>query len=335
MATTDTVAVTVRSVGSLEAEALITVKAEAPGRVVRIRAREGSRVGQGDVLLALDDTKLQAELNVARAAAARAVTESDNLDRRLERNRKLLDQGAISPQAYDDLESQAEAARAALREARARVDLAQRRLDDATVEAPFAGEVGERTVDVGDYLAVGDPLFVLVDNNPLEIEFPVPERYLGRVDVGAEVELQVPSLPGRVFPGQVAFVSPVVDPDNRTVKLKARVANPEGELRAGQFADVRLRLGLRPDAVLIPEAAVVPGRTDDVVFQVAGGTAHRRVVTLGARSEGRIEVLSGVQEGDTVVVAGQQRLGDGAPVRISEITVTDAAEARGRSEGNP
>lgn len=337
LAGTDTVVTDVRSVGTLEAEAQITVKAETPGRVVTIRAREGSWVGRGQVLLELDDSKLEAELQVAEAAAARAETESQNLQRRLERNRQLLEQGAISPQTFDDLEAQAQAAEAALREARARLDLARRRFDDAIVEAPFGGQVGVRSVDVGDFLSVGDPLFVLVDNDPLEIEFPVPERYLGQVDEGADVRLQVRSLPGRTFPGEVVFVSPVVEPESRTVTVKARVENPAGELRAGQFADVRLVLGRRPDAVVVPESAIVPGRVESAVYVVGGGTAHRRVVTLGARTEGRIHVLSGVQPGDTVVVAGQQRLSDGAPVRISELTVTESAERERRSEeaGDP
>ncbi|HZD05892.1 MAG TPA: efflux RND transporter periplasmic adaptor subunit, partial [Longimicrobiales bacterium] len=231
-------------------------------------------VARGDVLLILDQTKLQAELDVAEAAAARAETESRNLQLRLERNRQLLDQGAISPQTFDDLKAQAEAAQAAAREARARLDLARRRFDDATVEAPFGGQVGERTVDVGDLLAVGDSLFVLVDNDPLEIQFPVPERHIGRIRDGAGVQIEVRSLPGRTFPGRVVFVSPVVDPRSRTVTVKARVENAAGELRSGQFADVRLELGVEPDAVMVPEAAVVPGRVEAVVYVVAGGSAH-------------------------------------------------------------
>jgi membrane fusion protein (multidrug efflux system) len=306
----------------MEAEAQITVKAESPGRVVSIPAREGTRVDVGQLLLVLDTTKLSAELEVAEAAVARAETESRNLRRRLDRNRQLLEEGAISPQTFDDIEAQTETAEAVLRESRARLELARERLDDATVEAPFAGQVGERTVDVGDYLAVGDPLFVLVDDDPLEIDFPVPERYVGRIREGAPVDFRVRSLPGRTFVGQVVFVSPVVDTETRTVTVKARVPNTESELRAGQFGEVRLELGLRPEAVVVPEAAIVPGRTEDAVYLVEGDTARRRVVTLGTRTVGRIEVVSGVEAGDTVVVAGQQRLSDGVPVRISEFSVS-------------
>lgn len=343
VARTDTVVAALRAVGSMEAEAQITVKAESPGRVVGIRAREGTRVEDGQILLVLDTAKLTAEMEVAEAAVARAETESRNLRRRLERNRQLLEEGAISPQTFDDIEAQTETAEAVLRESRARLELARERLGDATVEAPFAGQVGERTVDVGDYLAVGDPLFVLVDDQPLEIEFPVPERYVGRVRGGAPVDLRVRSLPGRTFVGHVVFVSPVVDTETRTVTVKARVPNTGSELRAGQFGEVRLELGLRPDAVVIPEAAIVPGRTESAVYVVEGDTARRRVVTLGTRTVGRIEVVSGVEAGDTVVVAGQQRLSDGVPVRVSDFSVAaggtdtaavgDTAARGGRGSG--
>jgi len=318
VARVDTVLQEVRSVGSLEAEARVTVKAESTGRVVGVEVREGSRIEAGGVLLRLDASKLQAEADVAEAAAERARTERENLARQLERNRELLDQGAISPQAFDDIEAAARSADARLREAEAALELARQRLADATVRAPFSGEVGLRRVDLGDYVDPGDDLFDLVDNDPLEIEFPVPERYLGSVRLGAGVELQVRNLPDRTFQGQVVFISPVVEATSRTVTIKARVSNPSGSLRSGQFADVRMELERRPDAVVIPEAAIVPGRADDAVFVVRDGVVERRSVTLGTRAGDQVEIVAGVQAGDTVVVAGQQRLSDGAAVTVQQ-----------------
>ncbi|MDT8369287.1 MAG: efflux RND transporter periplasmic adaptor subunit [Longimicrobiales bacterium] len=316
VARTDTVLQQLRAVGSLEAAALVTVKSESSGRVLSLEVREGSRVEAGAVLLQLDAAKLQAEFEVAEAAAARAETESENLARQLERNRSLLAQGAISPQAFDDIEAAARSADARLREARAALSLARERLEDATVRAPFSGEVGLRSIDLGAYVEDGDDLFQLVDNDPLEIAFPVPERYLGAMQLGARVELQVRNFPDRRFAGEVVFMSPLVDPVNRTVTVKARVANPDRVLRSGQFADVRMELGRRPDAIVIPEAAIVPGRADDAVFVVREGVVTRRSVTVGSRSGGEVEVVEGLAAGDTVVVAGQQRLSDGAAVRV-------------------
>ncbi|MDT8340583.1 MAG: efflux RND transporter periplasmic adaptor subunit [Longimicrobiales bacterium] len=316
VARTDTVLREIRAVGSLEAEARVTVKAESTGRVVAITVREGAPVAAGGVLLRLEAAKLEAEAAVAEAAAVRAVTEEENLARQVERNRSLLSQGAISPQAFDDLQAAHRSAQARVQEAEAALRLTRERLADATVRAPFGGEVGMRMVDLGDYVAPGDDLFQLVDNDPMEVRFAVPERYLGAVAPGARVEVRVRNLPEGVFAGEVVFLSPAVDPASRTVVVKARVSNPDGRLRAGQFADVRMELERRTDAVVVPESAVVTGRADDAVFVVRGGSVVRRPVTLGTRMGADVEILEGLAAGDTVVVAGQQRLSDGAPVAV-------------------
>lgn len=324
----DTIRVRVRSVGSLEADQRVEMSAEAPGRVSDILFTEGAAVSRGEVLLRLDRQKLGAEVEAGRAAVARAEREAANLQRQLERNRGLLEAGAISEQAFDDLQTQAEAATSRLEEARAQLSLARSRLADATIRAPFGGRVGAREVDVGTYVAAGDPLFVLVDNDPLEIEFTVPERYLRNLDPGDPVELTVSSFPDESFRGQVTFVSPVVDPRNRTVTLKASIPNPEEELRAGQFANVTLQLETRPGAVVVPEQAVVPTGGARFVFLVREGAAVRRPVALGERSGGRVEVTGGVAPGDTVIVAGQQRIGDGSPV-APRVQAMDALELQG------
>lgn len=310
----DTLTVSVRAVGSLEAQALVDVRAEGDGRVSRILFREGSPVKRGEALVLLEQGKLQAELEAARAAEVRARAEATNLARQLERNRGLLETGAISQQAFDDLQAAHDAAQARLEEARASVSLARQVLADATIRAPFTGRAGERRVDLGDYVQEGDPLLALVDDDSLEIGFSVPERYVARLEPGSSVVLRVASHPDRTFEGAVSFVSPVVDPVNRSVRLKARVGNTGGELRAGQFANVVLGLERRADAVLVPEAAIVPRAGESFVFLVKSGQATERPVRIGERSRGIVEIADGVAAGDTVIVAGQQKVREGTPV---------------------
>jgi len=334
IARADTVSVELSSVGSLQAQTSAEVASQAKGQVAAIEAREGSRVERGEVLMRLDARKLAAQLQAAEAAAERARAQAKNLERQLERNRELRQKGAISRQAFDDLQAAYDAARAQLHQAEADAALARRQRLDAIIRAPFAGRLGERKFDVGDYVREGDPLFTVTDDDTLEVRFEVPESYADRLEPGSPMQVRTPATPGRWFDGVVSFVSPTVDPVNRTVTLKAQVPNPDGRLRAGSSADVRLVLERRPGAVVLPEAALVPRQGRTLVFVVSGGKAVRREVTVGVRSAGRVEIRSGVAVGDTVVTAGQQRLEDGAAVAIqgpaaggSPIAAADTAAA--------
>lgn len=309
-------AVTISTVGSLEADASAEVSSQYSGVVSRILFEEGQDVAAGEVLVQLDGEKLRAELEAAEATLTRARAEAANLERQVERNEQLLAQGAISQQAFDDVRTSYESATARMEEARARVSLARRTLQDATIRAPFTGRVGGRDFDVGDYVNEGQPLFPVVDDDTLKVEFTVPEQYVGRLETGLPVRVRVRSQPERWYEGEVYYVSPVVDRANRTVALKARVPNADRQLSAGQFADVRTVIEVRERALVVPEAAVVPRSGRNLVFVIRDGRALQREVSLGERQRGIVEVLSGVSRGDTVVIAGQQRLADSAAVAV-------------------
>ena len=316
VASLDTLSVEVDAVGTLQAQSEAEVASEVDGTVSRIAFTEGARVADGGLLIQLDGSKLRSAYQAARASAEQARAQEENLQRQVERNRGLLDQGAISKQAFDDLQSSYDAARAQLDQSRANAALARQQLRDASIRAPFEGRVGERTVDVGDYVRKGDPLLTVTDDDTLEVRFTVPESYADRVSVGSPMQVTTPSVSGRWFDGQVYFVSPTVDPQTRSVALKAVVPNPDGELRAGSSADVRLVLERRSGAVVVPEAAVVPRQGESLIFVVRDGKAVRTPVRVGYRTPGRVEIGAGISAGDTIVTAGQQRLQDGMPVRI-------------------
>ena len=305
------------AVGTLEAEQRVELKSEVEGVVSAIPVEEGASVGRGQTLVRLDARELAAQAAAAEAAVERSRTEAENFRVRLERNSGLLEAGAISPQALDDLESGYQAARARTAEAEANLRLARRGLEKAVVQAPFAGRVGDRAFYVGDYISEGDVLMELVDDDPLRVEFELPEEYLGRVELGSPVAIAARSLPGREISGRVAFVSPRVESATRTLKLEAEVPNAERLLRPGQFVDVQIELERRPEAVVVPEEAVVPRGGENFVFVVADGTAELRQVTLGERAPGRVEVASGLEAGERVVVAGQQKIQDGAAVEAT------------------
>ena len=180
--------------------------------------------------------------------------------------------------------------------------------------APFAGVVGQRFVSLGDYITTTTPLLTLQTVDPQRAVIEVPERHAVRLKLGQTVDFTVAAEPSRTFAARVDFIDPVVQAANRTIMVKGLARNPDRILKPGMFIEARLATATRANAVVLPEDAVQPLRTATVVWVVAGGKASRRVVQLGARSQGIVEVVSGVQPGELVVVGGLERMAEGMPL---------------------
>jgi membrane fusion protein (multidrug efflux system) len=238
---------------------------------------------------------------------ARAEAERDLARQALARTRDLIAQRASS---QGDLER----AEATARSTEAQLELLSVRLRRTTVRAPFAGVAGRRFVSLGDYVTTDTRLASLQTVNPQRASFQVPERYAEELAVGQRVVFRVAALPGREFTGIVDFVDPVVQLPGRTITVKAQVPNPKRELQAGMFIEARLATAVRPNAVVIPEDAVLPLQGASYVWVAKDGKATRRQIQLGVRSPGFVEARSGVEGGEQVVVGGQERLSEGAPV---------------------
>jgi membrane fusion protein (multidrug efflux system) len=174
--------------------------------------------------------------------------------------------------------------------------------------------IGQRFVSTGDFVTPATRLLTLQTVDPQRAVLEVPERHATALQRGQTVDFTVAAAPDRVFHGVVEFIDPVVQSDGRSIVVKARAANPDRTLRPGMFIEARLATAARRDAVVVPEDAVQPLRTANVVWAVATGKATRRVVQLGARADGRVEVLSGVSAGEPVVVGGLERMSEGAKV---------------------
>jgi membrane fusion protein (multidrug efflux system) len=299
-ARSDTVVDAILASGQIEAIQSIELRPDIEGRLALILVREGAEVAKGTPLFKVDDGELTAE--VARAAADR-----DLATQALERTRDLMAQRASS-------QSDLERAEATARSTRAEYDLLALRLARTTVRAPFAGVVGQRFVSLGDYVTTSTRLASVQTVNPQRAAFQVPERYAAALKVGQRVVFRVAALPGKEYSGVVDFVDPVVQLPGRTITVKAEVANPKRELQAGMFIDARLATDVRPSAVVIPEDAILPIQGTTYVWVAKEGKAARRQVTLGVRTPGWVETRSGVEAGEAVVVGGQERLSEGAPV---------------------
>jgi membrane fusion protein (multidrug efflux system) len=299
-ARTDTVVDAILATGQIEAMQSIELRPEIEGRLAGILIREGALVARGTPLFKVDDAELKAQV-------ARAEADRDLARQSLARTRDLLAQKASST-------SELERAEATARSDQAELDLLQVRLARTLVRAPFAGVAGQRFVSLGDYVTTSTRLVTLQTISPQHATFQVPERYADQLRNGQQVTFQVAALPGREFTGRVDFVDPVVQLPGRTITVKAVVPNPDRQLQAGMFIDVRLATAVRPNAVVIPEDAVMALQGSTFVWVVSAGKANRRQVDLGVRTPGFVEARSGVQPRDQVVVGGQERLGEGAPV---------------------
>jgi membrane fusion protein (multidrug efflux system) len=210
-------------------------------------------------------------------------------------------------------------ARTALLAAEARVGLAERALDDATVAAPFDGLVARRHVNVGEFVRAGEPLFHLVALDPIEVEFFLSESESSQASPGQGVDVRVASFPDEIFHAEVSVVSPTIETETRTRRVKALLANPDGRLLPGTFARVDLGVAKRSGVVMVPKEALLLRSDGQVLFRLteSGDRVARVRVDVG-RHRGELVEVAGVEAGEYVVVRGQAGLIDGSPVSLRD-----------------
>jgi membrane fusion protein (multidrug efflux system) len=290
----------IEAVGTARANESVDVTSKASNTVVTIRFREGDLVRRADVLVELDAAEARAALAEAQAALADSQSQYN-------RSRDLFSSQALS-------ESQLEQIEATLKGDRARVAVAQARLDDTVIRAGFAGRTGFRRVSVGSLVSPGTVITTLDDTSIIKLDFTVPETYLYVLRKGLPVTARTAGLPGREFQGVVANLDSRVDPITRSIAVRAEIPNKEGPLRPGMFMTVSLQGDVGP-TLLVPEAAIVPEQGRTFVFVVRDGVVERRDVRLGKRRPGEVEIVEGLREHERVVVEGTQNVRDGSPVR--------------------
>jgi membrane fusion protein (multidrug efflux system) len=300
-------ATTTDAVGSLRSTESVLLKPEVSGRIVKINFAEGQRVQKDDVLVELDRSIEQAELDQANAELSLAESE-------YERQQTLRTRNTVSQAALDQ-------AKARLDTARASIALAEARLAKRTLLAPFDARAGLRRVSPGAFVEAGTELVNLEDIDPLKLDFRVPERFLPAVQLGQKIGVQVDAFPDRRFEGEVAAIDPQIDEEGRSLVVRAVVQNEEDQLRPGLFARVTLTLATREDAIWVAESAIVPTGDQVTVFKVVEGqdgkaVAKSQVVRLGLRQPGMVEVVEGLAAGDRVVTAGVLKIGDGSPIQV-------------------
>ena len=319
-----------QSVGSLRSRQSVMVRPEVAGRVKTLGFKDGAQVRKGQLLVQLDDTLQRAELSQAQAQLSIA-------EANFKRNQELVAQNFVAQRVLDESAANVQVVQAQLA-------LAQARLGRMAIVAPFDGTVGLRAVNVGDYVKDGADLINLEDTGSMLLDFRLPERYQRKLRPGLVVELALDAFPGRAYKARIEAVDPLLDANGRSVGIRAVLPNNGGDqavagggapLRPGMFARVTAIFGVNDAALVVPEESLVPqGGKQFVVLVVPPSevpsaanlpantewVSKRQEVKLGVRRQGKVEVTEGVSEGQTIVVAGQQRLQrDGTPVRIVEL----------------
>jgi membrane fusion protein, multidrug efflux system len=344
----------IRVSGTLSAQEQADVAAEVAGRVVATPIERGSHVASGATLIQIADAEVAAQAREADANAAQiearlgtaSMGEGFDAERvaevasakanyelvrtEFDRTTMLQKQQLVSRSEFDQKQAQLEAARRqyevarnsaeqqyqALMGARARVAMAKKALADTTVRSPFDGVVGERMVSVGAYVTKGTKVASVMRVSPLRLELTIPAQYVTAVAAGNVVNLEVDAYPNERFAGEVRYVSPALRADTRALIVEALVVNADGRLKPGLFATARIEQAAKSPALLIPSSAVQKTATANRVFVVNGDHAEERLITLGQTEGDRIEAASGLVKGDRVIVAGIEKLKDGALVRI-------------------
>jgi membrane fusion protein (multidrug efflux system) len=278
-----------------------------------LRFAEGSEVRRGEVLVELDKKQTAAEMEIAEAALAET-------ERQHRRSLELFQTKVISQSNLDQIET-------ALKGDRARLAAARARLDDLTIRAPFSGRVGFAAVSVGSLVSPGDVITTLDDTSVIKLDFTVPEPVMSYIKPGLPVAATSVTLPGQKFEGKVDTLGARVDAVTRSITVRALLPNPSGQLRPGLFMNVQLSGALR-DAVVIPEQALVAERGSAFVFVVGDDQiAKRREVQAGGRHVGTVEIVSGLDPGERIIVDGLVKLRDGLPVRAVPPVIRDATAA--------
>ncbi len=309
--------------GTLEALNKINITPETGGKIARICVEAGDRVAKGQLLAELETESVRLQLRQAEAGVAVAEAAHADALKNKERMDRLIKEQAVSEQQQEKVQLAFDAAAAQLEQARAALNLARHALDVSLMTAPFAGVIASKNAEVGDVInpmmggfgGGAGGVLTLMDYSTIKLAVAVSSEDIGRIRKGQEAVLKVGALPGREFRGVVHVVNLTADPQTKKFGVEVWVPNPDAALRPGTFGDLVFELQSHDNALVVPQAAILE---NSYVFVVESGKAVRKTVKLGLQNTILIEVLSGLADGEAVVVEGNYGLEEGAPVQVLE-----------------
>jgi membrane fusion protein, multidrug efflux system len=290
-----------KTTGTLLADEEVDLAFEGQGKIETIYFREGSHVTKGEILAKLNDEELQAQL-------VKLNLQNNLLRERVNRQKVLLEREAISQESYDQLTTD-------LQSNEAEIKLIRVLIEKTEIEAPFDGIIGLRYVSEGAYVTQDTRIARLIKIQPLKIEFAVPERYAGVIKVGNELSFHLDNSTEE-YMARVYAMEPAVDPGTRTMTLRALFPNKDAKLQPGRFVSVLLIIREKNDALQVLTEAIIPELGGEKVFTVVNGRAVSNQVTIGMRTPREVEIIGGLQPGDSVVISGIMQLRSDMPVIV-------------------
>lgn len=294
---------TVRLSGSLVARESVQLVAEAAGRVAYLDLQEGQQVQAGQLLLGLNNDDLKAQLAKQNAILSELKT-------RLVRQNALLKSEAISQQEFDQIDL-------AFKSVTADITLIEAQIEKTEIRAPFAGRVGLRYISKGAYVGPNTQIAELVNADPMLVDFSIPEKYASQLSIGMPLTFTVENQ-NEEFPAKLIAIAPRIDPNTRSLQVRAEVPNPQNRLVAGSFARIELSLNEIQAALLVQSTAIVPEMDTKKVFVLRKGLVEAVQVVTTARSENRVLVVAGLTPGDSVITAGILKVRPGMQVEVLE-----------------
>jgi len=305
---------------SLEADGRAEVVPRIAGQVIELLVEEGDEVEVGQVLARLDADRLRLQL-------AQAEADMRRLEQDFQRHREMHERDMISSETFDGLKFEFEAQSA-------QYELARLELSYMDIKAPISGVISMRQVRVGNQVNTADPVFEITALDPLQAVLDVPERELARLKPGQVAVLHADALPGQEFVGQVARISPVIDPESGTFRVTVELSGEQNRLRPGMFGRFSIVYDQRDNVVLVPVDALLTEDGRSSVFVIANGLAERRSVVPGYRNNGHYEIIEGIEPGELVVTTGQASLRTGSAVVMLNhpIEVSEASTLAANSE---
>ncbi len=294
----------IKTVGTILANEEVEIRSEISKKISGIHFKEGTYVGRGKTLFTLDNSDLYARMR-------KLEIQEDLLLKKMDRNDKLLEKGLLPQEDYEIAETE-------LEQVRADMDIVSIEISKTHIRAPISGIVGLREVSRGSYVSPSVPLTRIQDVSRIKIDFSIPERYMSVFKVGQKIKFNVDGQ-DEVFEGEVYAFEPKIEGNTRSLVLRAYSSNPNKKLLPGTFANVTLNLENIRDAMMIPSEAVIPKLNGHDVFILKNGQAKLVSVDLGTRTGDRVQIVTGLAPGDTVLTTNILRLKDGAPVKVENI----------------